>query len=125
MKTIILTLSVLALSLTTLGQNKTKIITLTEIYVENFETGSAFISYKDSQGVERSDMRFENFDVFIDGVIMFGYDGFHLVYFNKEYAEKILKQKPRVLMTYYEKEIKYFGTVPFVVSLAIIQETKK
>ena len=125
MKRFILVLSAFLLSLSSFGQNKTQIITLADIHVEEIEGNSAFISYMDSNGVEHFDMRFEDNEVFVDGVIVFGYDDDVLIYFNEEYAQELLEQKPKILMTYYEEEIKYFGTVLYVVELRFLWETEK
>jgi hypothetical protein len=125
MKRFILILSVLVFYLTSFGQNKTQIITITDIHVEEIEGNSAFIAYIDSAGVEHYDMRFENNEVFVNGVIVFGYEDDILIYFNEEYAQKLLEQKPKILMTYYEQDIKYFGIVPFVVELRFILESEK
>jgi len=125
MKRFILILSVLALSLSSFGQNKTQIITFADIHLEEFDGNSAFISYMDSAGIEHFNMRFENYEVFVNGVILFGYDEDILIYFNEEYAQELVDKKPKIMMTYYEKDIKYFGTVLYVVELRFLWETEK
>jgi hypothetical protein len=114
---ILLLILTLLTSLTSLGQNKTQVITLTDIHVESVEGESFFIGYEDSSGTWHADMRFENYDVYVDGIILFDYNDDILASFNEEYARYLIGKK--VTMVYYEKYIKYFGVVPYVVELKL------
>jgi len=118
MKNIIL-ISLFILSFTAVGQEtQTDTIVFTDIHLEEIGNPSAYIEYQNSRGEKLSDLRFNNYHVLVDNKVLFEYEDDIIIYFNKEYAKEIMGKK--ILLTFYEKEIPYFGVVPFVISLNFI-----
>lgn len=113
----LITVILFIISFVSSGQEVMKqTIVFVDIHMDRIDGNSAFMVYKDSSGVTHSDLRFED-DIYVDGVILFDYDDGIIVYFNEEYADELIGKN--IVMTYYEKEIKYFGVVPFVISLGL------